>query len=91
MRFDWDDAKSEKLKRERGISLGEAAEVFASYHVVDQKNDDPEQYYAIGFVHGRFITLIYEYREDALGELKWLVTYWPSTAREREIYEKAIR
>lgn len=64
MRIDWDDNKSEWLKRERGLSFDEASQIFGTGHVVDQKNDDPEQYYAIGFAQGQLITVIYEHRED---------------------------
>jgi uncharacterized DUF497 family protein len=88
VRIDWDDGKSEKLKRERGISLEEAADVFASGYATDQKADDPEQYYAIGFAKGQLVTVIYEYREDAEGELIWLVTCWKATKREAKIYEQ---
>jgi uncharacterized DUF497 family protein len=30
MRINWDDSKSDRLKRERGLSLEEAAQVFVS-------------------------------------------------------------
>jgi uncharacterized DUF497 family protein len=89
VRFDWDDTKSEKLKRERGLSFNEASAVFSdAAYVSVPKNDDPEQFAAIGFAQDNLITLVYEYREDALGELIWLITYWPSTKREVSFYEK---
>ncbi len=90
MRINWDDSKSDRLKRERGLSLEEAAQVFVSGpYITAQKNDDPEQYYAIGFTHGRLITLIYETREDVDGEFYWLITYWKATKAETKIYEQA--
>ena len=89
MRINWDDSKSEKLKRERGLSLEEASEIISRPGAVtDQKSDDPEQFYAIGFVKDRLITLIFETREDADGEFTWLVTYWKATKSETEIYER---
>lgn len=92
MRFDWDDNKSEKLKRERGLSFEEAVLVFSDgAHVVVPKSDDPEQSAAIGFAQGQLITLVHEHREDEDGELTWLVTYWKATKEEAKKYEKSKR
>lgn len=90
MRIDWDDNKSQKLKRERGFSLEEVSVLIEiSGSVTDRKSDDPEQSYAIGFVQSRLITLIFETREDVDGEFIWLVTYWKATKSETKIYEKS--
>ncbi len=92
MRFDWDDNKSGKLKRERGLSFEEAVTVFSNgAHVIVPKNDDPEQFAAIGFAQDQLITLIHEHREDENGELIWLVTYWKATKMEAKYYEKYRR
>ena len=91
VRIDWDDSKSERLKRERGVSLEEAAQMLASGYVTDRKNDDPEQHYAVGFVHGQLVTLIYEYRDGVDGETVWLITCWKATKREAKIYEQNRR
>ena len=77
MRIDWDDNQSERLKRERGLSLEEAALVFSDG--------------AIGFAQGQLITLIHEHREDEDGDLTWLVTYWKATKEEAKKYEKRRR
>ncbi len=53
----------------------------------DQRSDDPEQYRAIGWVQDRLFTVIFEVREDNLGEYCHLVTPWRSTREERELYE----
>ncbi len=34
------------------------------------------------------LSVIYELRYDDEGEYIWLITYWKSTKREREIYEQ---
>jgi len=44
--------------------------------------------YAIGFVQTSLLTLVFEYREDDLGEFIWLVTYWKATKTEAALYEK---
>ncbi len=90
MRITWDDSKSQRLKRDRGISFEEAQELFSCPYVVQQKNDDPEQYKAIGFVRGKLITLIVEVRQDNDGEYEHFVTLWKSTKGEVKDYEENI-
>ncbi len=89
---DWDDEKSAKLKRERGFSLSDAAEVLLGQCVERTKNDEPWQGIAIGYAQGELLTLVYEIRENEEGiSYYWLITYWPSTKSERRIYEKEFR
>jgi uncharacterized DUF497 family protein len=88
VRVNWDEAKNTLLRRERGIGFEEALEIFQRNYVIQHKNDDPEQYKAIGFVKGKLVTLIVEVREDDLGEYEWLVTLWKSTLSEAKIYEQ---
>jgi uncharacterized DUF497 family protein len=88
MRFDWDDHKSQALKQNRGYSLEEISVVLAGDYVEQIKRDDPEQFIAIGYLGNTLVSVIYEIRYDEEGEYIWLVTYWKSTKREREIYEQ---
>ncbi|OFW06749.1 MAG: hypothetical protein A3G20_05325 [Acidobacteria bacterium RIFCSPLOWO2_12_FULL_59_11] len=89
MRFRFSKAKSESLRRNprRGIGFEEVREIFAHPYYQDQRSDDPEQYRAIGWVKGRLFTLIFEIREDRLGEYYHLVTLWRATPQERKLYE----
>ena len=88
MRFDWDNRKSQVLKQNRGYSLEEISVVLAGDYVERVKRDDPEQFIAIGYLRNTLLSVIYEIRYDEEGEYIWLVTYWQSTKREREIYEQ---
>lgn len=88
MRFDWDNHKSQILESSRGYSLEEVAQIFAGDYVERMKNDDPEQFIAIGYLNNALLSVIYEVRYDDEGEYIWLITYWKSTKREREIYEQ---
>jgi uncharacterized DUF497 family protein len=88
MRFDWDSNKSELLLDNRGYSLDEVSAVLAGEYVEQIKQDDPEQFLAIGYLEGTLLSVIYEIRYDVEGEYIWLITYWNSTRREREIYEQ---
>jgi len=90
MRFRFSKAKSETLRRnpKRGIGFDEAQEIFTHPYYQDQRSDDPEQYRAIGWVGDRLFTVIFEVREDRLGEYWRLVTLWRATREERELYEE---
>lgn len=88
MRFDWDNHKSQLLEQNRGYSLEEVANILAGDYVERIKRDDPEQFIAIGYLENTLLSLIYEVRYDDEGEYIWLITYWKSTRREREIYEQ---
>lgn len=89
MRFRFSKAKSESLRRNprRGIGFEEAQEIFEHPYYQDRRSDAPEQYRAIGWVKGRLFSLIFEIREDRLGEYYRLVTLWPATQQERGLYE----
>jgi hypothetical protein len=64
------------------------ATLFSGITVERVKNYNPRQYLTIGFVEGQLMTLISEEQQNEEGHFLWLVTYWPSTRREREIYEE---
>ena len=89
MRYKWDQKKNKILMsdRNRGLSFERVSEIFAHAYYLDEKNDDPEQFRAIGIVGGKLFTLIFEIREDLEGEYYHFVTYWPSTKTERKLYE----
>ena len=88
MRFDCDDAKSQFLMRTRGYSLEAVAKIFSGHYVERMKRNDPEQFIAIGYLDNTLISVIYEVRYDEQGEYIWLITYWKSTKKERQIYEQ---
>lgn len=88
MRFDWDNQKSKLLKQKRGYSLQEVSVILAGEYVELIKRDDPEQFMAIGYLENALLSVVYEIRYDDEGEYIWLITYWKSTRREREIYEQ---
>jgi uncharacterized DUF497 family protein len=90
MRFGFDRSKSSAVKRRHGVSLNEAQEIFDQAYLVDQKNDDPEQFRAIGWCRGRLYSVIFEIRHDAEGEYYHLVTAWKSTKEEEESYAENV-
>jgi uncharacterized DUF497 family protein len=54
--------------------------------LVDRKNDDPEQFRAIGWCRGRICSVIFEVRHDEEGEYYYLVTAWKATKEEEQNY-----
>lgn len=90
MRFEFDPAKSRDLKRKHGVSLEEAQEIFDQVYLVDRKNDDPEQFRAIGWSCSGLCSVIFEIRHDSEGEFYYLVTAWKATQQEEESYAENI-
>jgi uncharacterized DUF497 family protein len=90
MRFEFDREKSRYVKRKHGVSLREALEIFDQVYLVDQKNDDPEQFRAIGWCRGRLCSAVFEIRHDAKGEYYHLVTAWKATKEEEQSYAENV-
>lgn len=90
MRFTFDPRKSQRIRAnpKRGIGFEEVQELFRRPYWLDQRSDVPEQYLAVGWVQGRLYSVIFEFREDADGEVLHLVTLWKSTAEEVRAYEE---
>ena len=88
MRFKFIKKKSTWLKKKRGIGFEEIQEIWQHPYYLDQRSDFPEQYRAIGWVKGKLYSVIYEERDDKLGEYYHLVTLWNATKEERKLYEK---
>ncbi|MBZ5582350.1 MAG: BrnT family toxin [Acidobacteriia bacterium] len=90
MRFDFDREKSRAVKRRHGVSLKEAQEIFDQVYLVDQKNDDPEQFRAIGWCRGRLCSVIFQIRHDPAGEYYHLITAWKATKEEERSYAENV-
>jgi uncharacterized DUF497 family protein len=90
MRFDFDPEKSRETERKHGVSLEAAQEIFDQVYLVDQKNDDPEQFRAIGWCCGRLCSVIFEIRHDSGGEYHHLVAAWRATKEEEQVYAENV-
>jgi uncharacterized DUF497 family protein len=90
VRFTYDPKKGQKLKRERGRDFEEIQEIFLGPHYFDHRNDDPEQWRAIGWSMGQLYTVIYEDREDEQqGGCRHLITLWRATTEEEKLYDES--
>ena len=90
MRVDFDRRKSRDVKRKHGVGLEESHEIFDQVYIVDQRNDHPEQFRAIGWCRGRLSSVIFEIRIDTEGEYYHLVTAWKATKEEEQLYAENI-
>jgi len=90
MRVEFDPAKSRLVKQKHGVGLDEATDIFDQAYIVDQKNDDPRQFRAIGWSGGRLCAVIFEVRRDDDGEFYHLITAWKATKEEEQSYAKNI-
>ena len=70
--------------------LKEAQDIFDQVYLVDRKNDDPEQFRAIGWCRGRLCSVIFEIRQDREGEYYHLVTAWNATSEEEQSYAENV-
>jgi len=86
MRFRFDRANSLAVKRKHGVSLTEAQQIFEQTYVVDQRNDNPEQFRAIGWCGGQLCSVMFEMRLDKEGDYFHLVTAWKATKEEMQSY-----
>jgi uncharacterized DUF497 family protein len=86
MRFEFDPGKSREVRRKHRVSLKQATEIFDQVYIVDRKNDDLEQFRAIGWCEGGLCSVVFEIRVDSEGEYYHLVTAWKSTEQEEQSY-----
>jgi uncharacterized DUF497 family protein len=90
MRFEFDPPKSRAVKKYHGVSLKEAQEIFDQAYLVDQKNDDPRQFRAIGWCGECLCSVIFEIRRDSIGEYYHLITAWRATKEEEHSYAENV-
>jgi uncharacterized DUF497 family protein len=88
IRFHFDERKSKQLRANpsRAVGFEEACEVFAHPYYLDQRSEQPEQFRAIGWVQARLYSVIFEIRNDDVGEYYHLVTLWNATKQEQKLY-----
>ena len=89
-RFQYDQEKSRAVKQKHGLSLKDARAVFDQVYIIDEKNDDPKQFRAIGWCGGRLCSVIFEIRHDSGGEYYHLITAWKATQEEEQNYAENV-
>jgi uncharacterized protein len=85
MEFEWDDAKSERNRRERGFDFATAALIFAGpvQTIVDERRDyGEERIIAIGEIDGEVLLLVYTDR----GQVRRIISARRANRKERETW-----
>ena len=86
MRYTWDDKKAAKNLRAHGIAFEDAVRIFEgpTLERLDDRFDYPDaRWYAIGFVQGRPITVIYA---DVDEETRRIISAWKAEKHEEKAY-----
>jgi uncharacterized DUF497 family protein len=88
MRFKFDRRKSDRLRKNpsRGIGFEEACALWEQPYYLDRRSDVPEQFRAIGWVGENLYSVIFEVRQDEIGDYYHLVTLWRATEEEKKLY-----
>ena len=86
MEFGWDEAKSERNVRERGLSFDVAIRLFdgPTLERQDERRDYGEmRVIATGEVEGAVLTCVYVDRERDGRPLRWIISLRPASRKER--------
>ncbi len=86
MQFDWDPAKHEKMRRERGFGFDYVARIFAgqTVEIIDlRRNYGEERIRAIGEVEGRVYVVIYT---DSPG-VRWIISAWKASGKDLRTWQ----
>lgn len=89
MQFEWDENKREKVIKERGVDILDAALIFEGPVVtaVDDRNNYGEQRLkSIGLVGNDVFIVVHTRREDVTR----LITAWKGGRSDRTKYEESI-
>jgi uncharacterized DUF497 family protein len=79
--FDWDPAKHNKTRRDRGFGFDYAARIFAgpTVEAMDRRRDyGEERIRAIGEIDGRAFVVIYTDRS----KVRWIISAWKASGRD---------
>ena len=85
--FEWDDAKSQRTKGERGIGFEEASYIFDGAYIEwedSRENYGERRFIAVGKVEGIFLTAVWTPRPP----VRRIIAVWPSSRQERRLYHE---
>lgn len=85
MRYEWDERKRLSNLEKHGLDFFDADVVFESSHVITPSPDSREErFLAIGTFDGRFVTVIYTMRGEAIR----VISFRRARHEERNTYQK---
>lgn len=89
MDFEWDDAKSARNFRERGLCFDDAAMIFLgpTVEIVDERRPYGEtRVKAIGVVEGEFLVVVFTDRREA----RRIISARKANRKERELWRSFV-
>jgi len=85
MHYEWDERKRLANLEKHGLDFFEVVDVFESTHVVvPSAHSIEERFIAIGTFEGRFVTVVYTMRGEAIR----IISFRRARHEERETYQK---
>ena len=90
MEFEWDDAKSERNRRERGFDFATAALIFdgpVQTTFDDRRDYSEERVIAIGEINGEVVVVVYTDR----GQVRRIISARRANRKERETWRLFAR
>jgi uncharacterized DUF497 family protein len=82
MEFDWDPAKHERTRRDRGFGFDYAARIFLgpTVEAVDRRSRGygDECVRAIGEIDGRVFVVVYTHRAT----VRWIISAWKASGKD---------
>jgi uncharacterized DUF497 family protein len=89
MQFEWDPAKAERNRLERGLPFELATRLFDGpvVEATDPRDWDETRIKAIGVIDGREYVVVYVDR----GERRRIISLRDAAAKERRLYWEALR
>lgn len=81
MEFDWDPAKHNRTRQERGFGFDYAVRMFAgpTIEAIDRRRDyGEERIRAIGEIDGRVFVVIYTDRPG----VRWIISAWKASGKD---------
>jgi uncharacterized DUF497 family protein len=85
MRYEWDERKRRSNLEKHGLDFFDVSIVFDSPHVeVPSSHGSEKRFLAIGTLEGRFVTVIYTTRNEAIR----VISFRRARHEERDTYQK---
>jgi uncharacterized protein len=85
MRYEWDERKRLANLKKHGLDFFDVDVVFGSLHVVTPSlHSSEERFLAIGTLEGRFVTVVYTMRAEAIR----VISFRRARHEERDTYQK---
>ena len=87
MRYEWDERKRLSNLEKHSLDFFDVVDVFESTHVVaPSSHSTEERFIAIGTFEGRFVTVIYTMRGEAIR----VISFRRARHEERDTYQKLL-